>query len=292
MKKAILILFFCIGLGFSAARSEEQASQTISEFNLTGFGEKGKKSWEISGKSADIFTESVQLKDIVGKLYRESEDITLTAKRGNFDKLKGNVHLEDDVVITTAKGARLTTNTLDWDRNNQIISTGDQVNIQRDNLILVAQGARGEPDFKKVNLQKEVRVEINPDLAKQSGSGLKQKIIITCDGPLEVDYEKNIATFYNNVKVDQEDNQIYSDHMEVYFTKSDKQATEPKEAGNLMGSQIDKIVAKGNVKIVRGDNISYSEEAVYNALEKKIILTGKPQLIIYSTEDLSATTRN
>ena len=54
-----------------------------------------------------------------------------------------------------------------------------------------------------------------------------------------------------------------------------------------MGSRIEKIVARGNVKITRGENISYSDEAVYTAQDKKITLSGKPRLIIYSAEELS-----
>jgi lipopolysaccharide assembly outer membrane protein LptD (OstA) len=53
-----------------------------------------------------------------------------------------------------------------------------------------------------------------------------------------------------------------------------------------MGAKIEKIVATGNVKIMQGENISYSDEAVYDAMAKKIILSGKPKLVIYSTEEL------
>ncbi len=84
--------------------------------------------------------------------------------------------------------------------------------------------------------------------------------------------------------------------MDVYFAKPDKNASQkdtPKKdtagAGpgpSLMGSNIDKLVARGNVKIVKGENTSYSDEATYLSAEKKIILTGKPRLVLYSTDDL------
>jgi len=53
-----------------------------------------------------------------------------------------------------------------------------------------------------------------------------------------------------------------------------------------MGSKIEKLVARGNVKIVKGENTSYSDEATYLGADKKIILTGKPRLVLYSTDDL------
>jgi LPS export ABC transporter protein LptC len=279
----VMILVCSLARQVSSLFAQEAAEQTIADFNLSGFAEKGKKSWELSGKSADITEGKVKLKDIVGKLYGE-EDITLTAERGNFDKEKGNVHLKDNVVVTTSKGAKLTTDSLDWDRQNHTVSTKDEVNIQRENLVADAVGASGQPDLKKVNLEKEVRLQINPDDDNPKDLPKKKKIVITCDGPLEVDYDKNIAIFYNNVKVDQKDTQIYSDQMNVYFKIEEDHGlnlSEDKDSEG-MGRQIHKIIAKGNVKIVRGDNISYSDEAVYDAKQNKIILTGRPQLVFYS----------
>jgi lipopolysaccharide assembly outer membrane protein LptD (OstA) len=186
---------------------------------------------------------------------------------------------------------------LDWDRKNQTVTTADQVNIARDNMMAVALGASGEPNLKKVDLEKEVNVQIFPKEKSAEGSlENKTKITITCDGPLQVDYEAGIATFNNNVKVDRDDAQIYSDTLLVYFLNdlpSKDQEPEKKDAAGAegvaaMGSKIDKIIARGNVKIVQGENISYSQEAVYSGLSKKITLVGKPRLVIYSTEEMSS----
>jgi len=304
------IFFLIISLIFLTAPSlyadtkgaQAESDQQISDFSLTGYGEKGKKSWDLSGKSADIFNEVVKLKKVVGNLYGKEENINLTAERGDFNKNDGKVHLEQDVVITTSSGTKMTTDSLDWDRKNQLVTTKDPVNIQRDNMVIVAQGAKGETNLKKVNLEKDVRLDINPALAKENQSDTvskdevnpanKEKIIITCDGPLEVDYDKNIATFNNNVKVDRQDTVIYSDKMDVYFIVSNKEEKTAKENSEvnknqeLMNSKIDKIVARGNVKVVRGENVSYSDEAIYSAKDKKLVLTGKPKLIISSTESI------
>jgi len=270
----------------------QDSDQQIRDFSLSGFGEKGKKTWDLSGKSADIFDEVIKLKDVIGNLYGEKENVQLTADKGDFNKVDAKVHLEDNVVITTSSGTKLTTESLDWDRKKQLVSTKDQVNIERENMITEALGAYGQPNLNKVTLEKDVTVNINPATNPNTALGLKDKIIITCDGPLEIDYEKNIATFKNNVKVENKDSSIYSDIMDVYFMASDK--SNPKADSNsiIMGSKIEKIVSRGNVKIVRGENTSYSDEAVYTAADKKIVLSGKPKLIIYSTEDLNAPTGN
>jgi lipopolysaccharide assembly outer membrane protein LptD (OstA) len=229
---------------------------------------------------------------VIGNLYGEKEDIQLTADKGDFNKLDARVHLEDNVVITTSSGTKLTTDSLDWDRKKQLVSTKDQVNIERENMITEALGAYGQPNLNKVTLEKDVKVNINPATNPNTTSGLKDKIIITCDGPLEINYEKNIATFKNNVKVENQDSSIYSDIMDVYFSTSDKSSAEVDSNAIIMGSKIEKIVSRGNVKIVRGENTSYSDEAVYTAADKKIVLSGRPKLIIYSTEGLNASTGN
>lgn len=280
------ILFIISGLE-ARGQNIQESDQQISDFSLAGFGEKGKKTWDISGKSADIFTDIVKLKDIVSYLYKEEEQIKLTADKGDFDKGKGKVHLEDNVVITTSSGARLTTDSLDWDRKNQIVTTKDALKLERENMITTALGAKAEPNLNKVTLEKDVTVSINPataDSLSQATEG-NNKIIITCDGPVTIDYAKNIATFNKNVKVDRGDSQIYSDTMDIYFGKLE-------QTSKAMGGEIEKIIARGNVRVVRGQNISYSDEAVYDASTQKITLSGTPKLVIYSTEDLNAPSGN
>ncbi|KPK98398.1 MAG: hypothetical protein AMJ95_04455 [Omnitrophica WOR_2 bacterium SM23_72] len=281
------LLFFTVFIfGIQDLVFSQEPDQQIQDFSLSGYGEKGKKSWDISGKTADILGEVVKLRDVVGNLYGKEEDVRLTAERGDLNKADGRVHLEQNVVIATSTGARLLTDSLDWDRKNQLISTDNPVDIQRDNLQAQASGAHAEPNLKRIALEKDVRLDISPASDKKSAdSSGGEKIIITCDGPLEIDYEKNVAVFRNNVKVEKQDITIFSDTMDVFFSMG-QAATEKKEKKSLVAAnRIERIVSKGHVKIVRGLNVSYSEEAIYTALDKKITLSGKPKLVIYSEED-------
>ena len=218
----LTFLFLTCNL-FAQDQKPQESDQQIMDFSLASFGEKGKKTWDLSGKSADIFQDVVKLKDVIGNLYGKEEDIKLTADKGDFDKTQGKIHLEDNVIITTSTGAKLTTDSLDWDRKNKLVTTQDAVNIERGNMVTTASGARGEPDLKKISLDKDVTVNINPGSEeKNKEQGVKKKIVITCDGPLQIDYEKDIATFNNNVKVDTQDALIDSDIMDVYFGKEGK----------------------------------------------------------------------
>jgi LPS export ABC transporter protein LptC len=274
--------------------NETSPSQQMSDFSLSGTSAKGKQKWDITGKSADIGSDVIKLNQIESNLYQGGENVKLTAEKGDFDRQQGQVHLEKDVVITTSSGAKLTTDSLDWDRKNEMVSTKAPVNIERQDMTITGQGAKGYPDLNKVDLEKDVHVKIDNALTEAEGElKEKNKITIECDGPLQVDYKKNTAVFNNNVKVVTPDALIESDSMEVYFiTEGGQKVKGGADNAELASSRIEKIVAAGNVKITRGDNVSYSEEAVYQAADRKITLSGRPKLVIYSTGGFDASFRN
>lgn len=285
---AVAVTVLCAHTG----AAQTPADQQMNDFSLAGYGDKGEKSWDLAGKTADIFDETVKLGDVVGNLYGEDTDIQLTADRGDFHRANGTVALQDNVTITTSTGAQLKTESLNWDRKEKLVSTRDAVTIKRDNIEVNAQGAAGSPSLRQVSLEKDVKFDINP-MSRAGQPQVKTKTTITCDGPLEIDYEKNVATFKNNVAVQRPDSTIYSDALYIYFiTRSgqeqDNDASVPEAGPEFTDSTIDRIVARGNVRVVRGDNVSYSEEAVYSQADRKIILRGRPKLVIVSTEALDA----
>ena len=94
--------------------------------------------------------------------------------------------------------------------------------------------------------------------------------MVTCDGPLEIDYEKGRAVFYNNVKVNQKESQLFSDKATMYFDAKDK--------------KLIKIVAEGNVRIIRGENTSFSQKATYFAQTRRVVLEGSPRLVVFPKE--------
>jgi lipopolysaccharide transport protein LptA len=95
----------------------------------------------------------------------------------------------------------------------------------------------------------------------------KTKTVITCDAEAVFDYENNLAYFNKNVKVAGDDGNIDADKITVNLDPGTK--------------KISQIVAEGNVKITRGENTTYSEKATYYDADKKVVLTGKPKLVIY-----------
>ena len=106
-----------------------------------------------------------------------------------------------------------------------------------------------------------------------SKEGKKTKTTITCDGEVEFNYENNQAYFSKNVKVTGDDGNIDADKITVNLDPATRRVKE--------------IVAEGNVKIRQGENITYSDKAVYVESERKILLTGRPKLVIYQEGGLS-----
>lgn len=305
MNKTVLALVFLFSLSFTLDASQkgapkkdqtqsEGSDQRIDDFSLSGGNKRGKKAWEVKGKSADIFTDVVKLTSVNANVYGEEEDVNLVADNGAYDKASGKMHLEDNVVITTTGGGKMTTDYLDWDKESQRVSTEAMVNIEKQNIKATAKGLEGEPNLKRISLKDDVKVEIREQaealiaplepLAPQAASADESKIpdplfsakeptIITCAGPLEIDYEKEIAVFHNNVMVDQKDHGVmYADRMDAYFDFKNK--------------KILRIISKGNVKIVKDENTSYSDEALYSAQDGKLTLSGNPRLVINSKDKI------
>lgn len=285
MIKKIIVIFALLNLVsfvISAASKPEEntaategaSDQKMVDFSLAGYNQRGKKSWEVKGNSADIFTDIVKLTDVNANVFGEEDKINLVADKGEYDKTNGKMHLQDNVVITTQTGGKLTTDSLDWDRASQRVTTNDLVKVEKENMKIDGKGLEGQPNLKKVEFKDNVQVEIKEAQdAKSPADGTKGPTIITCEGPLEIDYEKEVAVFNKNVKVDQKEQiQMYADKMEAYFDFKNK--------------KILRVQSSGNVKIVKGDNVSYSDEANYLASDKKMTLTGRPRLVIYSGEKL------
>lgn len=246
---------------------EDNSEQKILTFSLAGYSAEGEKNWDLKGDSADVLTNNVVLLDnVLGHSYSKDSTITITADKGEFDKNQNNLELKDNVVARTADGAELKTNCLNWNADNEEVRTDSEVEISRENMKAVGRGASGKPDLEKMQLEKNVSLTIAPTT------------VITCDGPLEVDGQNDAAVFKNNVLVIDERGKIWADMVKVFFEPERKVIT--------------KVFAQGNVKIQRGQNITLSEEAAYDAQTKVIILTGKPKLMFYSKEGLDALTGN
>lgn len=247
---------------------QSQQNQQFEGFNLAGYGEGGKKAWDVKGDTADIVGDLVNLTNVVGNAYG-AEKMNVTADYGTVNKQSGLMHLQDDVVMTTDSGAKLTTDSLDWERDKDLVRTDDLVTLTRDGMVATGTGATGHPNLKEAQLNKDVTVniEMKDDKAPNAPGRV---VTITCDGAMEMEYLNSRATFQDNVVAIDGDRKLKADKMEVFFSTDSK--------------QIKEMICTGNVSVVQGENATYSDKAVYKAAEKKLVLSGKPKLILYTDE--------
>ncbi len=197
--------------------------------------------------------------NIEGVVNDDNGNIKFKADKVLFEN-KEKIHLEDNVNIVTEEGISVKTQALDWDRSQGSVESGEKVFIEKDKAFNAeGKGLAVDTNNKQAVLKKEVSVKI-----PQEDLGF---IFVTCEGPLDIDYQNSKAVFYNNVEINNDDMKLYSDQAVIYFNSELK--------------TIDKIVAEGNVRIVRGKNTSYSQKATYVNLTKKITLEGEPRLILF-----------
>ncbi len=230
----------------------------VFNFSFSKYTTSGDREIEIEGDSADVFTRNVFLRNVIAKAYAEQSPVTITADQGNVDKETSRVHLEKNVVATTENGTRLLTEALDILPTRKLLETSLEVEVKKDNISIEGRGARGDSRLKKVRFRENVTVIVkNPESDKDSSV----PTVITCDGPLVVDYDLNISRFHENVIARDGRGKLKADAMEVYYNKT--------------SHRVSKIVASGNVVVENSDgNQTYSDTVIYMAEEGKIILGG------------------
>ncbi len=98
------------------------------------------------------------------------------------------------------------------------------------------------------------------------------KPIVINSTTLEADNKKQTVTFTGDVEAQMENFAVYCHKIVVYY----EEAPEKKGSGET-GTKIDKIVATGDVKIVRAEGgVATGKKAVYYQIDEKLVLTGNP----------------
>lgn len=241
--------------------SSNKTLQKVYSFSFSKYDTNGKKELEIEGDSANVMSRNILFTNVLAKAYAEDSPITITADNGVFDKSSSNVHLEKNVIATTKTGTRLLTEELDINPGDKTVATELHAKVKRENIHVEGIGASGDSQLKKVNFKKNVTVVV-----QNTDSETQTPTIITCDGPLEIDYDRNIAHFSQNVVAKDERGRLFADFMDVFYSQTTK--------------KIYKIISTGNVIITNKDgHTTYSDNAIYLAEDGKIILGGDVEAV-------------
>lgn len=256
----------------SFAQEKKESDQQIKGFNFIQYKDGGAEKWKLNGKSAEVKDNNIKIDDISAiSFFGEKSALKLKAREGNFNKGESLVHLKDNVVVTATDGTTLSTDHLDWNTETKNASTDSPVSIKKADLKVDGKGAFCNLEEKTAELKEDVNVSIaslsNEDSSAPDVLGSSEpRTIITCDGPLELNYKKNHAIFHNNVRVEDSRGNILADRMDVYFSIDTR--------------RVKCVLARGNVRIINGENITYSEKAIYLVDQGRVILPNRPKLVI------------
>jgi len=105
---------------------------------------------------------------------------------------------------------------------------------------------------------------------------------------LEADQKEGVIVFSGEVKAVYSDSTLYADQLRVYFqakaeppqgaAKPPPEKVEPSPLGDLGAEKIDRIIARGNVRLVQEDRVATVEEAIYYKNRDEVVLRGNPQV--------------
>lgn len=265
--------FFIFGIGLFLLASGRSSAQTTTApapnqkfqgFNLEGYTDDGKKSWDVKGDTADVQGTQVKIKNVDANAYGDQK-MNVTAERGVMDQQSGDMRLEKDVTVTGEKGTQMVTDSLNWNRQKDLVTTDDKVTIKGDKVLVTGTGIEAHPGLKTAEIREDVRATVTTDSAEPQPSD-ENKVVVTSDGPMVIDQSRSLATFKQNVTAIQTDRTLRADTMEIYFNPDMK--------------GVDRIVCIGNVVIEQGVNRSFAEKATYDGKTKKLTLSGRPKLIL------------
>ena len=108
-----------------------------------------------------------------------------------------------------------------------------------------------------------------------SQEGLETSVPIQIEADrMETSQEEGIVLFSGNVQARQGSLNINADEMTVLYTKAGPTPDTSAETAADLTQKIDKITAKGNVKIVQGDWVAAGDSMEFNADDRIVILAG------------------
>ena len=235
---------------------------------FSGYSAQG-KGWTLNSEQADLFSgNTIKLYKVqANSMDEEGKKWILLADKGYYDRKNRSVFLEGHVDITSDSGEHIQMDTLSMDLDTDMLTTEDNITIYRNKTIIEGVGADADRELSTMIIKKNVIV------TEQPGEGdltTKPRVTITCDGQMDIDYKKNFAIFYDNVKVIDKNSVMFANKMHVYF--------------DPVTNQMVRAIAYGDVEIITSDKRAVGDKAVYVEKTHTMVLTGNPY--VYRENDV------
>ncbi len=170
----------------------------------------------------------------------------------------GDIFIEKNVLLSVEKQIDVKGDKVLWQSQKSRFITNQDVVISHKDVEIQGTGSMGMVNDKFVQINRKIRMMI------RSGT------IVTCYGPAKIYYDENRVALYRDVWILDERGAVSADRMDGYF--------DPKE------KELISVVASGNVRISRGEDVTFSDKAIYDTRTGSVRLEGAPEIDIRSAE--------
>ena len=136
---------------------------TVMEYEGNTISEEkdGQKIWEMTADKIkmDSVTQLAEIENVDGKFYQEDGKVlSVKGKVGVYNQQTKDVHIEGDVVLTDADGAKITGKNLDWNNAEGTITATEDVKIFREDMRATGDLAASNDGFKHFFMKGNVRI--------------------------------------------------------------------------------------------------------------------------------------
>ncbi len=254
----------------STPHAIEQEKKVIVFRDVKYSGEKkGAIDWELRAKLARKFIDKpvVELEQIEGS-YKPRPDTVVLFKgdKGelNTETEKGRV---DNVEIIYKDEYTVKSRSMDFDFKNSEVSSRSAVDLKGKRLTLQGLGMVADTQKQVVHIEKDVHGTVDTETRRFNFSSDR----------FSYDVKQNVYTFGGSVAVRGEDMTLFCDTIDITST----------------GDKVDKLDARGKVRLASKGTLAKSGRAVYYLGDDKVTLEDSPritrdkvdmqgQLIVYS----------
>ena len=171
-----------------------------------------------------------------------------------------DVFIEKNVRLTVRDSTLIESDKVLWKNSSARFFTRAPVRITHQLQKIEGTGAQGRLNDEFLQINQNVRMFLDGP------------VFVTCWGPLKIFRKENRLVLYRDTVIHDSKGKVRADRLDVYYED---------ELG-----KIKEIVARKNVKIQRGENVSHSDTAIYNAQTQSIRLAGDPKIIVADPDDL------
>lgn len=121
----------------------------------------GVKLWEMSADKIkiDSVTQLAEFDKIDGKFFQDDGKVLkVTANKGVYNQQTKDIHIEGEVVLYDADGAKLTSKNLDWSNKEETITATEDVKIFREDVRATGDFASSSDGFKHFFMKGNVKI--------------------------------------------------------------------------------------------------------------------------------------